>query len=535
VPTGVTEERVLALLPNIADGDRTAAFLAAEGIRCTPCRSMAGLCQMVRAGAGAVLLAEEAIVRDPLGLLRETLAEQPAWSAVPLIVLAREAADPRFEKLLSGVLVNVTFVERPVRQRTLMSVVRSALRARRHQYEIREALAYRERQSQQLAEANRQAEGARGLAEAASRAKDEFLAMLGHELRNPLSPILTSLQLMRMRGKNSREQDVIERQVRHLVRLVDDLLDISRITRGKIELRKSRMELGEVVLGGLEIASPLLEQRRQRIDIDVPPEGLKVHADPDRLAQVVSNLLTNAAKYSEPDTTIHIRASRVDSQVRLEVRDEGIGIEPGLLGNVFEVFFQQPQSLDRSKGGLGLGLAIVRSIVQLHGGTVIAHSEGLGRGTVFIVELPLASDNNEFPSGPATMLGTRAIRGHAPGSVGNRLLIVDDNMDANESMADLLRELGFDIRTANDGPDALRVAESFRPDICLIDIGLPVMDGYELARRLRRSGHLTDGARLIAVTGYGQDADQRRSRDAGFDAHLVKPVDIEILTRAVVN
>jgi signal transduction histidine kinase/CheY-like chemotaxis protein len=529
------EERVLALLPNIVDGDRTASFLAAEGIACTPCRSMADLCQMARTAAGALLVAEESIVRDTLGLLRETLGEQPAWSSVPLIVLAREATDPRFEKLLSGMLANVTFVERPVRQRTLMSVIRSALRARRHQYEIRDALAERERQALALAEAKRQAETARGLAEAASRAKDEFLAMLGHELRNPLSPILTSLQLMRMRGTNTREQAVIERQVGHVVRLVDDLLDISRITRGKIEMRKARVELGAVVLSGLEMASPLLEQRRQRIDIDVPPEGLKIDADSDRLAQVISNLLTNAAKYSEPETTIHIRAERVESRARLEVRDEGIGIEPALLNNVFEVFFQQPQSLDRSKGGLGLGLAIVRSIVQLHGGTVIARSDGLGRGTAFIVELPLASGADDFAARPTMNVGHRAVPEHPSGPARTRILIVDDNVDATESMAEFLEELGYEAKTAHDGPEALRVAKSFKPSTCLIDIGLPVMDGYELARQLRGSGYLPDGARLIAVTGYGQDTDRRRSREAGFDAHLVKPVDVEVLTRAVVN
>ena len=383
--------------------------------------------------------------------------------------------------------------------------------------------------------ARREIDLARRSAEEANRAKDEFMAMLGHELRNPLSPILTAVQLMQMRGREPHEVAVIERQVGHLVRLVDDLLDISRITRGKVELRKQRVELATVIVRGAEMASPLLEQRRQRLDLEVPPDGLLVDGDPDRLAQVVSNLLTNAAKYSEAGTTIHIHAERAGGGARLRVRDEGAGIAPEMLNRIFDLFVQQPQSLDRSKGGLGLGLAIVRSLVELHGGRVSAASEGLGKGSEFTVDLPLASGREARDEPPSARRGASTRSRARPEPPKQHILVVDDNVDAAESIADFLRELGYGIAIAHDGPSALSIAKTFRPDICLVDIGLPVMDGYELARRLRASRDLPEGARIIALTGYGQDADRQRSTEAGFDVHLVKPVSLDVLTRTVVN
>jgi PAS domain S-box-containing protein len=366
-------------------------------------------------------------------------------------------------------------------------------------------------------------------AEVANRTKDSFLAMLGHELRNPLSPIVTSLQLLRLRGGQSREQEILERQVAHLVRLVDDLLDISRITRGKIELRKERLPLLQVVLKGIETSEPLIERRRQRLVTEVSPDGLDVEGDPDRLSQVVSNLLTNASKYSEPGTTIQIRAQRVAGRVRLCVRDEGVGIAPEMLDGIFEAFVQQPQSLDRSKGGLGLGLAIVRNLVALHGGTVSASSQGVGKGSEFVVELPLATgaEQPEQAGTPAAAGVANVGAGLEPGRA--RVLVVDDNEDAAETIASVLREHRFEVAVAHDGPSALRTAEAFRPTICILDIGLPVMDGYELAQRLRQSHAVPTGTRFVALTGYGQDADRQRSKEAGFDVHLVKPIRLDTL------
>jgi signal transduction histidine kinase/DNA-binding response OmpR family regulator len=383
-----------------------------------------------------------------------------------------------------------------------------------------------EEQARLLREATREAEQARHLAETASRAKDEFLAMLGHELRNPLSPIVAALQLMKLRGLGGREQSVIERQVRHLVRLVDDLMDVSRITKGKIELRKRRIEMSEIVLHGLEIASPLLEQRRIKVDVSVPAGGLPVEADPDRLAQVVANLLTNSAKYSEPETSVSVVAAGVGGRIRLTIRDQGIGIDPALLGRIFDLFFQQPQSLDRAKGGLGLGLAIVRSLVELHGGTVVATSDGVGRGSEFVVELPLARAASAADTAPGRPAANGAQRG-------KRILLVDDNADVTNSLGALLRELGHEVQTAAEGIEALKIATMFKPEICLLDIGLPAMDGYELAKRLRGSNDLPERARIVAITGYGQPADMQRSTEAGFDGHLVKPVDTIALSQAL--
>jgi PAS domain S-box-containing protein len=368
----------------------------------------------------------------------------------------------------------------------------------------------------------------------ATRKKDEFMAMLGHELRNPLSPIVTALKLLRMHGVQTSEQDIIERQVDHLVRLVDDLLDVSRITRGKIELRKTRVELAEVVLRGLEQASPLLEQRRQPVELDVDGEGLMVDADPARLAQVISNLLTNASKYSDAGKPVRVCAARAGDLVRLTVSDQGIGIPAALLGTVFDVFFQTPQDADRAKGGLGLGLAIVRSLVELHGGRAWAESAGPGQGSAFHIELPLAARREERAGADASGVPALSLVDPRPGhEPGRRVLVVDDNEDTALTVAQVLTDLGHDVKTAPDGVHALRIVKTFKPDVCLLDIGLPAMDGYELARRLRDSHELPSGARLIAVTGYGQDADKQRSIEAGFASHLVKPVSFEDLTEAV--
>lgn len=373
----------------------------------------------------------------------------------------------------------------------------------------------------------REAERARAEAEAASRAKDEFLAMLGHELRNPLAPIQTALQLMRLRGDAGaeRERVVIERQVQHLTSLVDDLLDVSRIARGKVELRRERLELAPVVARAIEMASPLLEQRRHTVDVRVPRAGLQVEGDALRLAQVISNLLTNAAKYTEAGGLVTIQAVRAGDEVSLAVRDSGIGIAPDVLPRIFELFVQSRQALDRSQGGLGLGLTIVRSLVAMHGGTVTVHSEGLGRGTEMTVRLPAAA-------GEASTAGDRAAGAGADvqrQASGTRVLVVDDNEDAADMLMHALTVQGYHVRAAHDGPAAIQICAEFHPRIALLDIGLPVMDGYELAGQLRRR---YEGAlHLIAVTGYGQASDRQRSRAAGFDQHLVKPIDLDALER----
>ena len=375
--------------------------------------------------------------------------------------------------------------------------------------------------------ARKQLNDLREAAESANRAKDEFLAMLGHELRNPLSPILTALQLMKLRGSDGseRERTVIERQVIHLTRLVDDLLDVSRIARGKVELKETIVDIAEVIGKAIEIASPLLEQRAHTLDVHVERNGLTVKGDSTRLSQVVSNLLTNAAKYTPPGGHIWIRAEAEDGEVVIRVRDSGLGIAPEVLPRVFDLFVQERQAIDRSQGGLGLGLTIVRNLVERHGGTVSAASDGPGTGSEFVVRLPRAGAGSVLEDGPAGGVAETPLfrPDGAP-----KVLVVDDSVDGAEMLSAALSAKGYDTRVAHDAPVALRMAAEFRPDVALLDIGLPVMDGYELAVRLRELPDLHN-VRLIALTGYGQESDRRKSREAGFLRHLVKPVDLVIL------
>jgi signal transduction histidine kinase len=349
-----------------------------------------------------------------------------------------------------------------------------------------------------------------------SRTKDEFLAMLGHELRNPLAPIVTALKLMKLRDTGTvHEQAVIQRQVDHLVRLVDDLLDVSRIASGKVELRKETVPLAEVLDKAIEMASPLLEQKQHRLLVDVP--AVRWHGDPARLAQVVSNLLSNAARYTPAGGHVTLATRVKGAAVQIQVTDDGNGIAPALLPHIFDLFVQGNRQLDRAKGGLGIGLALVRNLVQMHGGEVSAYSAGEGRGSTFTITLPgaVAAEADT----PAAVLA-------APVQAsGTRVLVVDDNQDAADSLGDLLGALGYRAEVAYDPVQAIAQASAAMPEVAILDIGLPGMDGFELAGHLRR---LPGGAglKLVALSGYGQENDKTRSREAGFAAHLVKPINI---------
>ena len=366
---------------------------------------------------------------------------------------------------------------------------------------------------------------ARQEAEAASRAKDEFLAMLGHELRNPLSPIVTALQLMKLRGGGAieRERAVIERQVGHLTRLVDDLLDVSRIARGDVALKEELVVIAEVVARAIEIATPLLDQRMHVLDVDVP-RAFVVKGDSIRLSQVFSNLITNAAKYTPSGGGITVRATQEHDEIVIRVRDTGIGIAPSVLPHVFDLFVQERQAIDRSQGGLGLGLTIVRNLVERHRGTVSAHSDGPDAGSEFVVRLPRAhvaveeARHLESSSPPVAVNDGAALR----------ILVVDDSTDGAEMLAAALATKGYETRVAFDGPEALRIAAEFHPDIIFVDIGLPAMDGYELATCLRALPELSD-VRLFALTGYGQESDRQRTREAGFDHHFTKPIALDAI------
>ncbi|HEX4963959.1 MAG TPA: ATP-binding protein [Thermoanaerobaculia bacterium] len=437
------------------------------------------------------------------------MRQQPELRLTPVLLLSAKADEELMVKLLDDGAQD--FIVKPFSEKDLLVRVRNLILA---------------------VQAREQVEGLREAAESANRAKDEFLAMLGHELRNPLSPILTALQLMKLQGPegSERARSIIERQVNHLTRLVDDLLDVSRITRGKVELRTEVVEMAEVVAKAIEMASPLLEQRSHTLTVDVPTRGLLVDGDPMRLSQVVSNLLTNAAKYTPPGGHVTVRAEPDGGEVVLRVRDTGMGIAPEVLPRVFDLFVQERQAIDRSQGGLGLGLTIVRNLVERHGGSVLARSEGLGRGSEIVVRLPRAARSLELDdplAAPASVSEAKAGRDGAP-----RILVVDDNEDAAEMLVEALTRKGYETRVAYDAPAALRLAAAFSPDVAFLDIGLPVMDGYELASHLRNIPGLS-GLRLIAVTGYGQESDLRKTREAGFHHHLVKPVDVADIEAAV--
>jgi signal transduction histidine kinase/ActR/RegA family two-component response regulator len=361
----------------------------------------------------------------------------------------------------------------------------------------------------------------------ADQRKDQFLAMLAHELRNPLAPISNAVQIMQLEGPNGRNfrwsTEVIEDQIKHMTRMVDDLLDVSRITRGKVDLQKETIALAEVVELAVEASRPLIEDYHHQLTITLPPQPVYVEVDPARLAQVLSNLLNNAAKYTDEGGQITLTAERLGKDVVIRVRDTGIGIAPDLLPKIFDLFTQADRTLSRSRGGLGIGLTLVRSLVELHDGRVTAQSKGHGQGSEFVVRLPAAA-------------GDRAGR-HASGEADHppnvqlprrRILVVDDKRSNAQSLELLLQALGQEVYTAYDGLAGLELARQHLPDVVLLDIGLPLMDGYEVARRCREEQGL-QGMTLVAMTGYGQDSDKQRSQDAGFNAHLVKPVNLQDL------
>ena len=494
------ERRVLVLAPTGKDGTNSRAVLGKAGMACAVCRDVKDLCREIEAGCGAVLLTEEALSLDQASCLAEALRRQPRWSDLPVVALTRGGPDSPAALRAMETLGNVILLERPVRVSTLLTAVRTALRGRARQYEGRAYLA-------QLEEADHR--------------KDEFLAMLAHELRNPLAPLRNALHIVRQRGPDRRAVtrhalDLMDRQVGHLVRLVDDLLDVSRITRGKVELRKEAIDLAEAATRAVESARPLIDARRHRLTYEGPPAPVRVEADPVRLTQVIGNLLTNAAKYTDEGGRITLTVGWEAGEAVVRVRDTGVGIAPEMLPRVFDLFTQVERTLDRAQGGLGIGLTLVRSLVELHGGSVQAFSGGVGAGSEFVVRLPARADAEDR--------GRETRPGVAAPVTPRRILVVDDNLDSAETLAQLLQLSGHQARTAHNGPGALAAAGAFRPEVVLLDIGLPGMDGYEVARRLR-AGPGGEKMLLVAQTGYGQEEDRCRSRQAGFDAHLVKPVD----------
>ena len=360
----------------------------------------------------------------------------------------------------------------------------------------------------------------------ASRAKDEFLATLAHELRNPLAPIRTGLEILKKDAGNGppsqRARGIIERQLVHMIRLIDDLLDISRITSGKIHLEKKPMALGTVIESAVETSRPGVEAGRHELELDLPAEPIRLEADFTRLAQAVANLLNNAAKYTPAGGHILLRVRREGDNAVIVVRDNGVGIPAGQLERVFQLFAQVGRTIDRSQGGLGIGLSLVRSLVELHGGSVTAHSDGAGQGSTFTIRVPC------LPAGDAVQPASAGTKAPAGAREGLRVLLADDNVDAAETMSAVLEMSGHSVRTVYSGPEALQAAPDFAPDVMLLDIGMPGMSGYELARQLRADARY-DRTVLVALTGWGSETDRAQALEAGFDHHLTKPVDHDAL------
>jgi CheY-like chemotaxis protein len=356
--------------------------------------------------------------------------------------------------------------------------------------------------------------------------KDQFLATLAHELRNPLAPIRNALQLMRMKTSESQQQwaqEVIHRQLAYLTRLVDDLLDVSRITRGRITLAREPLDVATLINRAVETIEPLLQEREHKLTLQIPPDPLRVDGDSTRLTQALGNVLGNAAKYTERGGRIDLLCTRQGTDVEIRIRDNGIGIPGDLLPRIFDLFTQLDRRSDHALTGLGIGLALVRRLVEMHGGSIIAFSDGAGTGSEFVIRLPLLGEEVVYADDKGD-----AQDDNAP-SVPRRILLADDNVDALESLATVLRLRGHEVFSAPNGALALETAARHMPEVALLDIGMPLLDGYEVARRIRAE-EWGKGVTLVALTGWGQESDRRRSQEAGFDTHLVKPLDLDQLT-----
>jgi signal transduction histidine kinase len=501
------ERRLVIFLSTNKDAVLTREILGRAQIASVICPNLTCVLEELSQGAGALLLAEEVLIDGQAVELSHYLRSQPPWSDLPILFLTRHGADSAAVTQALDVLGNVTLLERPTRVNTLVSAARAALSARARQFQVRGHLIERERTAEALKQADRR--------------KDEFLATLAHELRNPLAPIRNSLHILRLSDSQDetavRLYEVMERQLGHLVRLVDDLFELSRITRGLIELRPKRIELAALVRSAVETSAPLVESAHHQLAISLPAEPIFVDVDPVRMVQVIANLLNNAVKYTDDGGQIWLNARVADGAAVISVRDNGIGIAPAMRSRIFEMFAQADRAAGRSYGGLGIGLTLVRSLVEMHGGRVEVKSEGEGHGSEFLVHLPLAVEAGagSKPAGsprPSTVLTAQ------------RILVVDDNRDAADSLRTLLKFLGADVEVAYGGAEALSAIEKLHPAVVLLDLGMPEIDGYEVAKRIRQTEF--DDVTLIALTGWGQEEDRRRAQSVGFDHHLVKPADI---------
>jgi signal transduction histidine kinase/ActR/RegA family two-component response regulator len=515
------EERILVFTPTGRDAELIRAHLGDAGVMASVYHSWSVLESECRVGAGALLLSEEALEHDGVSRLQRLLQEQPAWSDLPVMLLVGRKGDTAAMHAVTRPIGNVTLLERPMRVAALLSAVEYALRARRRQYESRQHLLALERAADDLSQSERQ------LREAHAR-KDEFLATLAHELRNPLAPIRNAMHILKRKAADptlAPLHDIIDRQLGHLVRLVDDLLEVSRITRGKVSLHLEQLDIASILRGAIETSRPLIDAARHVLEVELPVEPIRVRGDAVRLGQVFSNLLNNAAKYTEDGGRIRLIAREEGDEVVVSIEDNGIGIEAAMLDSVFDIFTQVRDADARAQGGLGIGLTLVRSLVGLHGGRVTAHSEGRNQGSAFSVHLPVERI-------PAEQARSKSEALDAPPALTARVIVVDDNRDAADTLSMALRQHGAEVQTTYCAEDALGVLTPDVDTAVIADLGMPEVDGFELARRIRSTPG-NSRVRLIALSGWGQVEDRARAEAAGFDCHFTKPADIDALIAAV--
>jgi signal transduction histidine kinase/ActR/RegA family two-component response regulator len=492
-------KRVLILAPVGRDAQLMCTHLEKAHATCVVCGSMDEVCEKLRDGAGALLFTEEALAHDSARILGKALDEQPPWSELPILILTglpEVDAKPRsFPDLRRR--TSITLLDRPVRIQSLISAVHTALNARMRQYEIRDLMRKLEERVHE---------------------RDRFLAILGHELRNPLGAILLASQLVEAEdGKLAGEHAaLIERQSRHLTRIVNDLLDLSRVVSGKIVIKPQVIDLRVIAEHCLQTLEESARTHAVEVKLLAPDTPLLVYADPVRADQIISNVLTNAIKYTPEGGHVEVKLEEEQGQAVICVSDDGVGIAPDRIGTIFELFAQAENAIGRSQGGMGIGLALVRNLVDLHGGSLTVKSEGVGKGCEFKIHLPLATEQAIADAVPKEKKDEPQSRRH--------IVIVEDNTDVRELLRLRLRKLGHEVDAVGDGVSGVRTIVGARPDLALIDIGLPRLDGYQVATQVR--SQLGADVVLVALSGFGQPEDKRKALEAGFDDHLTKPADV---------
>jgi signal transduction histidine kinase len=540
------DERILILAPTGRDAEMTARFLGEAKLQAQVCATMEEMCREILAGSGLAFLTGEALTTEALRCLIEALAGQPTWSDIPLIVLTSGGAETPANADVLNALVeagNVTIIERPVRVTTLLSAIKSALRARRRQYDVRNHLAREAQAAEEREQLLVSEQSARSEAEAASRLKDEFVATVSHELRTPLTAVLGWIHILRAGQLDERSAahalEIIERNARSQNQLIEDLLDVSRIITGKLRLDVRPVDAAAIIESAIEAVLPAAEAKEIRVQKILDTKVSSILGDPARLQQVIWNLLSNAIKFTPRGGRVHVRLERINSHLEISVSDSGQGIDKEFLPYVFDRFRQADGTSARKFGGLGLGLAIVRHLVELHGGTVEASSNGDGTGAMFTVKLPLLPVYQREPD--SERVHPTASDRHPPieypdNLVGLKVLVVDDEADTLELIKVLLGQCGAAVTTARSAAEALSALEETQPDVIISDIGMPTQDGFEFIRKVRQLPP-EKGGRIpaVALTAYARAEDRLRVLRSGYQMHLSKPVELAELVAVVAN